>query len=108
MSATPYRVGIHQFFVLGALVQAPGGALHANDIAAHIKSHRLYFSLNPVLKSLVDRGCIERSAGGMVYRITEYGGEARVSRSRHYFTWFLRLNIKVTVAVLPTSFPEAA
>lgn len=87
-----YRVGVNQFLILGALMQAPGGELSAKQLSRHFNQHRRYFSLSPIIHGLIQRGCILPLEDVGRYAITEYGREAKCARSRKSQDAFLPLD----------------
>lgn len=96
MTQRPYRVGVHQFLILGALSQAPNGALSAKQLSDHLNSWHKYFSMSAVLYSLIQKGCVESSANENRFRITEYGKRAQVARMKNRPEVFLPLRIGAT------------
>jgi hypothetical protein len=87
-----YRVGVNQFLILGALIQAPGSELSAAQLSRHLNSHKRYLSLPPILNGLIKRGCILPLDDVDKYAITKYGREARCMRSRKLQDAFLLLD----------------
>lgn len=87
-----YRVGVNQFLILGALMQAPGGELSAAQLSRHFNQHRRYFSLSPVVHGLIVRGCILALEDVGRYAITAYGREAKCMRSKRSQDAFLPLD----------------
>lgn len=95
MSVATYRVGVHQFLVLGALAQHPTGSMSAKDLADHFRGWRKHFSLSPVIGTLLDRGCIATNGSMNVYRITSYGEMALCNRTKGRPEVFLKLDANI-------------
>lgn len=89
------RVGVHQYLVLGAIVQSPTGTLSAAQLHRHFTGHSRYFSLSPIIHSLLRRGCIEMDGKTNLFKITEHGASALRGRSRTGTAAFLRLRASV-------------
>jgi hypothetical protein len=89
VNVTVYRVGVLQYLILGAFMQVPDGTLTYPQLCQYVNLHRLTIPLPNVVKTLWERGCIDGTDDGTSYRITEYGMEARRSRSTRMTAWYL-------------------
>lgn len=84
-----YRVGVNQYLVLGALVQAPRRMLTEAQLRAHFNRHRVEVNMPVLLRTLEKRGAIRRDPLVNSWYITPYGGEARCAGPRKTTDRFL-------------------
>lgn len=97
VSKPAFRVGINQFLVISALMQAPDEALSASQLKRHFDRHRRVINLSVTTYSLVENGAILWDEDKAVFRVTERGRDARCMRSKRAKDAFLKLETNENV-----------